>query len=96
MSKYELKEWTRNNMLEYSRLIEVKKLVEKIERHLEDMNLLDNEENDDDFQHIYRSVTVTSQQDAIDECYMIKFIVAGAFYPNYFNAQKINFEFRLN
>ena len=84
MSKYELKEWTRDNMLDYSRLIEVKKLVEKIEGHLQDMNLLNNEEDDDDFQHVYRSVTVTSQQDAIDECYMIKFIVAGAFYPNYF------------
>jgi ATP-dependent RNA helicase TDRD9 len=86
MSKYELKEWTRGNMLEYSRLIEVKKLVEKIEGHLKDMNFINDEMqgNDEDFQHIYRSTTVIDQQEAIDECYMIKFIVAGAFYPNYF------------
>jgi ATP-dependent RNA helicase TDRD9 len=86
MSINELKQWTRENMLEYSRLIEVKKLVEKIEGHLRDMNFINDEmqKTDDDFQHIYRSVSVTNEQEAIDECYIIKFIVAGAFYPNYF------------
>ncbi len=32
----------------------------------------------------------TSEEDALDQNYLIKFIVAGAFYPNYFSTVPID------
>jgi ATP-dependent RNA helicase TDRD9 len=88
-----LQEWAKNNMLDYVRLVEVKKLVEKIMDQLREKNFWSQEmeQNDPDAtQMSYMSTTSTSEEEAVNDQYIIKFIVAGAFYPNYFRTTRVD------
>ena len=94
MNRHKLKQWARENMLNYSRLVEMDKLVEKLVSILTEKKFITKEiENSDidfDTNHTYQSIAAASEQEAIDECYIIKFMVSGAFYPNYFQTTEIN------
>ena len=66
------------NMLNYSRLVEMDKLVEKLVSILTEKKFITKEiENSDidfDTKHTYQSIAAASEQEAIDECYIIKVI----------------------
>ena len=81
---YEMaKKWGKENFIDMNRIIEVEKLVTELSKRLERINILPTPPSapSGDSEH-----DVTMSRIHEEEC-ILKFIIAGAFYPNYFIRQ---------
>lgn len=73
-------------MIELNRIREVEKLKQELESRLRSLHIeyVDNE------QHPQCNIDMTSRQDDVSYHLTLKMIICGAFYPNYFNSNKID------
>jgi ATP-dependent RNA helicase TDRD9 len=89
----DLRDWCKNNYLDYCQLLKVTQLKDDIEKRLAEFCIITNIRefiNDDRKKSLVQSIE--TQSDDSDKYikqtskndYILKFILAGAFYPNYF------------
>jgi HrpA-like RNA helicase len=97
-NKHEERNWAKNNMIEIDRLREMHELRMELEKRLRNLNIHCNERirlnpmgsaydksstaNKLD-EYIYN---IDNQEDVVNQNLILKILIAGAFYPNYFNA----------
>lgn len=77
--------WARSQMIELNRIREVEKLKTELESRLRHLNIVYDEQ-------LNSSSAAERNNEDIDYYLVLKMIVCGAFYPNYFNANKIDLQ----
>ena len=81
--KMEEKRWVERQNLNIKALYEIQDLKKKIEKSLEIYDIrIDNE-----IENVDKNYVPCTEQDLIDENYILKFMIAGAFYPNYYRTK---------
>lgn len=92
MDRKEAKKWAQKNMIELDRILEVDKLKDEIERRLKELDIKCNKHISlEGIKHgVSDAYNIDDNDDVVSQNLILKLIIAGAFYPNYFNAQKID------
>jgi ATP-dependent RNA helicase TDRD9 len=73
----QLRQWAKSNFVQLKRIAEVEETVKDIQRRLDDAKLC-------------RSKPPNLQIDPVERELVLKFMIAGAFYPNYFMRQQMD------
>ena len=89
--------WAKLNMIQLERLHEVDKLKQELESRLKEMNIKSSRDVLVNSRHKSkrndsRPFNLDDNDDPIRQNLIIKMIVAGAFYPNYFTSQPIDIQ----
>lgn len=83
----EAEKWARSRMIELNRMREVEKLKIELESRLRALRI-----EYDDSANIYGGGGGENRQDDIKYHLILKMIICGAFYPNYFNSSKVDLQ----
>ena len=85
MNKKEMEKWCHDHNLDLKNLQEADKIRHEIEKRLNERFGLKVEEELKDIRELgFAKKDVMDPQAAVDEYYILNFMIAGAFYPNYF------------
>jgi len=83
--------WAQTNMIQLDRIREVEKLIGELNNRLKNMNIRCNRE--DSYFSSNRGESYNSEKDdLVNQNLILKMIIAGAFYPNYFNSHKVDIQ----
>lgn len=87
MNGKQMEKWCHDHNLDLKNLNEAEKVRREIEKRLSERHGLKVEENIKDVRELgFAKKDVMDPQAAIDEYYILNFMIAGAFYPNYFKS----------
>lgn len=94
----DMEQWAKSNMIDLYRIKEVKALKTELEKRLKEFNIIDNKYCNEE-KRFYERNNLNDNHDEFDiddesdverHHLILKIIIAGAFYPNYFQSTVIN------